>query len=148
MCHTWQRLRPLAYIDDILIYSPVKESHVTHIRQVLEKLRKKQLYVNGEKYEFHESTISFLGYVISAMGVGMDEGKLAAVRNLPVPRTVKKLQCFLDFANFCHRFIRNFSLIAAPPMSLLKGGTRKIMWSSVGDSISESQTGIQLSAHA
>ncbi len=30
------------------------------------------------------------------------------------PQTVKELQRFLGFANFCHRFIRNYSLIADP----------------------------------
>lgn len=46
----------IAYIDDILIYSP---------------------YV---KSEFHVSTITFLGYIISDKGVATDEGQLKAVR--------------------------------------------------------------------
>lgn len=39
-----------------------------------------------------------------------------------VPTTVKELQRFLGFANFYGPFIRDFSTIAAPLMSMLKGG--------------------------
>ncbi len=42
--------------------------------------------------------------------------------NWPTPKTTKELQRFLGFANFYRRFIRNFSTIAAPLISLLKGG--------------------------
>lgn len=39
---------------------------------------------------------------------------------------VKELQCFLGFANFYHRFINNFSAVAAPLTSLLKGKPKRI----------------------
>lgn len=42
----------------------------------------------------------FLGYVNGANGVAMDEEKLSAVKNWPVPHMVKELQCYLGFVNF------------------------------------------------
>ncbi len=42
--------------------------------------------------------------------------------------TVKELQRFLGFANFYRRFIRNYSSIAAPLTSLLKGKPNKLSW--------------------
>ncbi len=42
---------------------------------------------------------------------------------------MKELQRFLGFANFYRRFIRNFSTIAAPLTSLLKGGRKRLDWS-------------------
>ncbi len=51
----------------------------------------------------------------------MDTGKVDAVMEWPRPTTVKELQRFLGFANFYRRFIRNYSSIAAPLTSLLKG---------------------------
>ncbi|KAK3519219.1 hypothetical protein QTP70_022211 [Hemibagrus guttatus] len=58
----------------------------------------------------------------------MDQVKVKAVTNWPEPMSVKKLQCFLGFANFYHRFIRNYSTIAGPLTSLLKVKPKKLSW--------------------
>lgn len=59
----------------------------------------------------------------------MDDNKVQSVLNWPQPRTVKELQRFLGFANFYSHFIWNFSTIAAPLTSLLKGGRQHLDWS-------------------
>lgn len=66
----------IAYINYILIYSSDLQSHVTHVHLVLERLHKNQLYVKGEKFEFHVTT--FLRYVIEQEGVAMDQDKVKA----------------------------------------------------------------------
>lgn len=52
----------IVYINDILIYSSSRESHVEHVKQVLAFLLENQLYVKEEKCKFSVTTISFLGY--------------------------------------------------------------------------------------
>ena len=42
----------VVFIDDILMYSKDQESHDTHLRVVLETLRKEQLYAKLSKCEF------------------------------------------------------------------------------------------------
>ncbi|KAK3524777.1 hypothetical protein QTP86_004222 [Hemibagrus guttatus] len=59
----------IAYIDDILVYSTSLEEHVHHVREVLSRLQRHRLFVKPEKYEFHQTTMSFLGYVITRQGV-------------------------------------------------------------------------------
>ncbi|KAL0188064.1 hypothetical protein M9458_015163, partial [Cirrhinus mrigala] len=54
-----------------------------------------QLYAKFEKCEFHQTVTSFLGYVISAEGVAMDERKVNTVLRWPQPSTIKELQRFL-----------------------------------------------------
>ncbi len=102
----------IVYIDDILVYSETLQEHVQHVRSVLQRLIKYQLYAKLEKCEFHTTSVAFLGYVISQEGVAMDESKVHAVLNWPLPSTIKELQRFLGFANFYRRFIRGFSSIA------------------------------------
>ncbi|XDV53693.1 hypothetical protein PO909_022129 [Leuciscus waleckii] len=96
-------LRVIVYIDDILIYSDTLEAHVRDVRVILQRLIDNQLYAKVQKCEFHQTRIAFLGYVISAEGVIMDESKVSAVVNWPRPATVKELQRFLGFANFYRR---------------------------------------------
>lgn len=38
------------YLDDILFFSPVKETHVQHVKQVLQRLLHNQLYVKAEMW--------------------------------------------------------------------------------------------------
>uniref|UniRef100_A0A3B3D3I6 Gypsy retrotransposon integrase-like protein 1 n=1 Tax=Oryzias melastigma TaxID=30732 RepID=A0A3B3D3I6_ORYME len=127
----------IVYVDDILVYSATFEEHVAHVRQVLKRLIDNNLYIKGEKCEFHTTSTAFLGYVISPQGVAMDQGKVDAVLQWPQPKTVKELQRFLGFANFYRRFIRGFSSVAAPLTDLLKGATKTLRWTSKASSAFE-----------
>ena len=66
----------IAYIDDILIYSPDLHTHVQHVWRVLSRLLDN--HVKGEKCEIHLGSNSFLGYAISPEGVIMDNRKVLA----------------------------------------------------------------------
>ncbi len=118
----------IVYIDDILIYLDTLDSHVQQMWAVLRRLIDNQIYAKIEKCEFHQTVTSFLGYIISAEGVAMDNKKVESVLNWPQPTTVKELQR-LGFANFYRRLIRDFSTIAAPLTSMLRGNKRHLLWS-------------------
>ncbi|KAK3565402.1 hypothetical protein QTP86_007940 [Hemibagrus guttatus] len=119
----------IAYIDDSLVYSTSLEEHVRHVRAILSRLQQNHLYVKPEKCEFHRTTITFQRYVISRQGVEMDLTKVQAVTEWPNPTTVKELQRFLGFANFYRHFIQNYSSMAGPLTSLLRGKSRRLSWS-------------------
>ncbi|KAK3519979.1 hypothetical protein QTP70_009632 [Hemibagrus guttatus] len=118
----------IAYINDILVYSTSMEEHVRQVREVLARLQQHHLYVKLEKCEFHRPMVTFLGYVISHQGVEMDMVKVQAVTEWHAPSTVRELQCFLGFANFYRWFIRNYSSVAGPLTSLLRGKPKKLSW--------------------
>jgi hypothetical protein len=71
----------VVFIDNILIFSKMKEEHENHLRLVLEKLRSNQLYTKFSKCEFWLTKIAFLGHVISAGGVLVYPGKVRDVLN-------------------------------------------------------------------
>ncbi len=75
----------IVHIDDILIYSNTREEHIHHVRSVLKRLMQYQLYAKAEKCEFHQTSISFLGYIICQEGVAMNERKVKAVLEWPKP---------------------------------------------------------------
>ncbi|XDV16244.1 hypothetical protein PO909_016041 [Leuciscus waleckii] len=80
----------IIYIDDILIYSETLEAHVRDVLAILKRLIDNQLYAKIQKCEFHHTRIAFLGYIISAEGVFMDDSKVKAVVNWPHPTSVKE----------------------------------------------------------
>lgn len=58
-------------------------------------LRDNKLYVNLKKCTFMVDHLVFLGFVIGADGIQVDEGKVQAMRDWPTPTLVK------DFSLFC-----------------------------------------------
>lgn len=58
----------------------------------------------------------------------MDQGKVKAVQNWPLPFTIKELQPFQGFANFYRRFISNFSKISSQLTSLLCNWPKSLSW--------------------
>ena len=90
------------------------------MRWVLDHLRKHGLYANFKKCQFYQDEVCFLGYVVSAQGIRMEDKRIEAVRNWPEPKSVQDIQVFIGFANFYRRFIRGFSRVAAPLTSMLK----------------------------
>ena len=106
------------YPDDILVFSSNLEEHTHHIRLVLTKLREYGVFTKSEKCEFDQTSIEFLGFIISATGLTMDERKVAAITDWPLPIQLKEVQLFLGFANFYSRFIDGFSSLVQPLIQL------------------------------
>jgi len=90
------------------------------VKEVLKRLQFNNLYAKVEKYFFEQSSIKYLGVIISENKVQMDKEKLSEVLEWPVPTKVKQVQAFLGFANFYHRFIENFTKISKPLSDLTK----------------------------
>jgi len=66
------------YFDDIRIYSKNLTEHFDHLCNVLNTLRSEKLYANLKKCAFCMEKIVFLGYVVTAQGIEMDEEKVKA----------------------------------------------------------------------
>lgn len=112
----------VVYFDDILIYSQDEVDHLGHLREVLVALRENQLYINLKKCSFLTNQLLFLGFVIGADGIKVDEIKVKAIQDWPMHRTVKEVQSFLGLATFYRRFIRGFGSIMAPITDCLNKG--------------------------
>ncbi|QRW17320.1 Retrotransposable element Tf2 protein [Rhizoctonia solani] len=113
----------IIYLDDILIFSEDPKKHPEHVREVLSRLMRNQLFCKLSKCHFHVTTVDYLGIVISPAGFSMDQKKIEAVTSWPQPKTVKQVQAFLGFVNYLRRFIPNFSLVARPLHNLTKKET-------------------------
>ena len=110
----------VVYFDDILIYSKCLDDHVEHVRCVLDVLRAESLFANLKKCTFCMEKVVFLGYVVSANGIEVDEEKVKAIREWPTPNNASEIRSFHGLASFYRRFIREFSSIATPLNEIVK----------------------------
>jgi hypothetical protein len=117
----------VVYFDDFLIYSSNQEQHLQHVWEVLGVLRKEKFYASPAKCSFFKDSVLFLGYVVSNDGLAVDESKVAAVRDWPIPTTLHEVRSFHWLVSFYRHFIHNFSTIMAPITECMKAG--KFSWS-------------------
>ncbi|KAA0066036.1 pol protein [Cucumis melo var. makuwa] len=118
----------IVFIDDILIYSKTEAEHEEHLRIVLQTLRDNKLYAKFSKCEFWLKQVSFLGHVVSKVGVSVDPAKIEAATGWTRPSTVSEVRSFLGLAGYYRRFVENFSRIATPLTQLIRKGA-PFIWS-------------------
>ena len=90
----------IVYLNNILIFSNNPKSHTSHIKQVLDRLRKAELFINLKKYSFYQDEVEFLGFVVNQDSVQIDINYVKSIISWEEPHTYKALQSFLGFVNF------------------------------------------------
>jgi hypothetical protein len=110
----------LIFFDDILIFSASWAEHLQHVCVVLTKLREHQLFMKKSKCAFSREEVSYLGHVISAAGVAMDDQKVRTVVEWPVSQSVWVVHMFLGLAGYYRRFINDYGAIATLLIALLR----------------------------
>ena len=90
------------------------------MQRVLEVLKGAGLTLKPDKCEFHKSSVKFLGVIISQDGVKIDPRKVKDIVEWEAPTTLTRVQEFLGFANFYHRFIKGYFQVIAPMVNLTK----------------------------
>jgi ribonuclease HI len=116
-----------AYIDDMLIKSKRKTSHVEDLREVLEILRATKLRLNATKCLFGVSSGKFLGHMISYNGVEANPDQISALLNLQPPKDAKQVQRLTGMIAALGRFISRSADRCRPFFQLL-GKKRKFLW--------------------
>ena len=114
MLAPYLRESALVYLDDILIYSKTWEEHLIHVRQVLQKLREYKFYAKLKKCNFGETSLAYLGHIVSGEGIKVDPKKIEVVKDWARPTTVKQIRSFLGFANYFRKFVKGYSIIVKP----------------------------------
>ncbi|QRV88426.1 Retrotransposable element Tf2 protein [Ceratobasidium sp. AG-Ba] len=110
----------IIYLDDILVFSKNEEDHEKHVREVLSRLQKHNLYCNLAKCFFSVKEIDYLGLIVSPEGIRVDPAKVVKAIDWSIPSKVVQVQEFVGFCNFYRTFIKDYSRIAAPLFNLTR----------------------------
>ncbi|CAI5474746.1 unnamed protein product [Closterium sp. Yama58-4] len=116
----------IVYLDNILIFSKLKEEHMQHLQRVFEVLRREKLYAKQSKCTFFFLEVEFIGHVVFVSGVRTDPKKIAAVQDWVTTTSVKELQSFIGFAKYYRRFVQGYASIASPLTDLLRKGVEYV----------------------
>ncbi|MBW0472621.1 hypothetical protein O181_012336 [Austropuccinia psidii MF-1] len=99
----------LLYIDDIIIYSETWEDHVQYIDRVPRKCTPINLKISLKRCNFGQQKLLPLGHKVSGISQEIDQTKVAAVLQKPVPRNIKEIKSVLVLASYYRSHIRNFA---------------------------------------
>ncbi|GKD67309.1 putative reverse transcriptase domain-containing protein [Tanacetum coccineum] len=107
------------YLDKfVIVYSKNKKEHEEHLKQILELLKKEELYAKFSKCEFWIPKVQFLGHVIDSEGIHVDPAKIESTKDWTSPKSPTEIRQFLGLAGYYRRFIEGFSKIAKPMTKL------------------------------
>ena len=106
------------YLDDVLIHSPDKETHLQHIRIFFQRLREADLKLKNSKCNYFNT--QYLGHLVSGKGIRPLPEKLDSIKKMPAPITPKEIKQFLGLVGYYRKFIPRFADIARPMTNLTK----------------------------
>lgn len=76
--------------------------------RVLTRLKEYGLKLSPEKCKFFQTSMRYLGHVVSENGVETDPKKVNALKTWPIPKNLKELKSFLGFSSYYRRFIKDY----------------------------------------
>lgn len=104
----------MVFFDDILIYSRSRAEHVQHVRAVFSVLQEHGLVLKRSKCVFGKQRVQYLEHIIANDTAAMDDDKIKAVQDWPLPRSVKALRGFLGLTGYYRKFIHNYGSSPRP----------------------------------
>lgn len=125
----------LCYLDDLLVFAPSEEESLRRLSVVFSRLRSSNLKLSQKKCHFLRRSVRFLGHVVSADGVSVDQEKVSAISEFKkmdlmesdgCTPSQQKVRSFLGMVLFYQHFIPACSRIAKPLYALTAGQKRKV----------------------
>jgi len=104
----------LFYLDDIICFSATMEEHAKKLGNIFERLEQANFKIQPEKCVFATDTVEYLGHVCTPQGIRPDPRKFKAIKEYPVPKTVKDIRSFIGLAGYYRRHIPNFARLSQP----------------------------------
>ena len=102
------------YLDDIICFSVTMKEHVNKLCAIFDRLDQANFKIQPEKCVFTTDTVEYLGHICTPSGIRPDPGKIRAIEEYPVPRTVRDIRVFIWLAGYYRRHVRNFAELAKP----------------------------------
>ena len=84
------------FINDIIIFSRIREDHLQHLKMIFEKLNEYEITLNSIKIFLEYLFLILLKQIVDALNLITAEKKLAAISKLIFSKTFKDLKTYLS----------------------------------------------------
>ena len=115
----------LPYLDDTCIHTKTFEDHIEILGTVFEAHCRAGLTLQPDKCQLFQTSIEYLGHVISAQGIAPLPSHQEAVKNWEFPTNVTQMWAFLGKTNYYRKCIQQYSSMAGILSETIKGSPKK-----------------------
>ena len=105
----------LVYLDDIIIFGRSFDEQLARLREVFNRIRSANLKLKTSKCSLFRRSVFFSA---------MQSEKVRTIRDWPPCENLTELRAFLGTCGCYRRFVKDFSMIAAPLYDLTKKGAK------------------------
>ena len=114
-----QYLMLLFFLDDICIFSSSVNEMLDRIALVFSQLKEFNLKIKPKKSFFFQSSVLFLGHLLSKDDILPNLEKVSKVKDWLIPTSAKEVHSFLGLASYYRRFIPQLAKWASPLHDLI-----------------------------
>ena len=120
-----------AIMDDLLLFTPSKESHMAKLENLLKVLCKNGLKITPKKCQLFRKELQYMGNTISVedrrICLKPFRSRLIAMQTLSLPTTVKGCRSFAGMVNFLSLFCPKLQKLLKLICDLTRKG-RQFIW--------------------
>ncbi|GJR20105.1 putative reverse transcriptase domain-containing protein [Tanacetum coccineum] len=124
----------IVFINDILIYSKNKKEHEEHLKNILELLKKEELYAKFSKCEFWLPKVQFLSHMIDIQSIHVDPTKIESIKYWASPKTPTEIRAPImalpegskDFIVYCDASINGLGTVLMQRNKVIAYASRQL----------------------
>ena len=112
----------ISYKDDVIIFRNSFEDHISHLREVLQRLCEKGIKLKARKCKPFKHEVNYLWRIVLPEGYRIDPSNVKAVQELKnsVPKQIGDIRKLLGLLGYYRRQIPDFARQAKPLFELLQ----------------------------
>ena len=113
-------------MDNLILFTPLKESHMNKLEDILSALLKNGLKMSPKKCQLFKTSLQYMGNEIfiesKKVCVKPLRNRLEAIQNLQPPKTPKGCRSFAGVVNFLSMFCPELKKLLKPIYDLIRKG--------------------------
>ena len=107
-------------MDHILIHAPTEALHDSILKRVFERCGEINLTLNPDKCRFKQKEVTYLGHLISMLGLWADLKKVEAIVKMSTATNKDGISRFLDMVTYLSKFCPRLSELTSPLRALTR----------------------------
>ena len=118
-------------MDDLLLFTPSKKTHIAKLQDLLKALRKNGLKISPKKCQLFRTELQYMGNIIfikeRRVCVKPLHSQLEAIQKIKPPTTAKQCKSFAGMVNFVSIFCLDLQKLLKPIYDLMRKG-KQFVW--------------------